>query len=398
MSGFAELVGQAKAEAQLSAAARDAQAVLAGGEGPAMTHAWLMVGPPGSGRSVAAAAFARALQCEQGGCGECTACRDVAAGIHPDVVMVEPVGRHYAVEDVRSLVAESMASPVRGRWRVIVVEDADRLESQSLDWKSANVLLKALEEPASRTVWVLCAPSVQDVIPTVRSRCRTVWLRTPTASEVATVLVERYDADPAMAAFAARASQGHIGRARRFIRDEDARRHRHEVLAVPAALLDLESCMAAAANLVDAAEDETKESTSDRNATERDDVRRAYGVGSTGMQARGAAKALGELKKTQKRRDRRVRSDVVDLALQDLLAFYRDVLVVQWGARVSLVNEEMRPTLERMAAGSSPEATVRRMEEIVRTRSMLTGNAAPKLVLESMFLGLRDPYLARRPA
>lgn len=393
MSVFDLLVGQFEAVTQLSAAARDAQQVIDGGVGPAMTHAWLMVGPPGSGRSVAAAAFAQALQCEHGGCGTCQACCDVVAGTHPDVVVVEPVGRHYAVEDVRALVAESMASPVRGRWRVIVLEDADRLESQQLDWKPANILLKAVEEPSPRTVWVLCAPSLQDVIPTIRSRCRTVRLRTPSAREVSEVLVERYDADPSMAAFAARASQGHIGRARRFIRDEDARLRRQEVLSIPPALLDLESCMAAAANLVDAAEDETKDSVEGRNAAERDGVRRTYGVGSTGVEARGAAKALGDLKKSQKRRERRVRSDVVDLALQDLLAYYRDVLVVQWGARVPLVNEELRPDLERLAAASSPETTLRRIEEIVRTRAMLTGNATPKLVLESMFLGLRDPSI-----
>jgi DNA polymerase-3 subunit delta' len=394
MTDFSTLVGQDDAVAQLKAAVRDAARIVAGEPGPAMTHAWLMVGPPGSGRSVAARAFAQALQCESGGCGTCAACHDVMAGTHPDISVIEPVGSFYAVDDVRELVAAASSPPIRGRWRVIVLEDADRLASQAGDWKSANALLKAVEEPSSRTVWVLCAPSVEDVLPTIRSRCRIVTLRTPRTADVAAALVERYDADPAMAAFAARASQGHIGRARRFIRDEESRRRRHEILDIPAGLIDLDACLAAASNLVEAADDETKESVDERNAGERDDVRRSYGVGSTGAEAKGAAKALGDLKKQQKKRERRVRSDVVDIALQDLLAFYRDVLVVQWGARVPLVNDEMRPALERVAAGSSPETTVRRMDEILRTREVLTSNAQPRLVLEAMFLALRDPSIA----
>jgi DNA polymerase-3 subunit delta' len=308
-------------------------------------------------------------------------------------MILEPVGRHYAVDDVRALVAAASGAPTRGRWRVIVLQDADRLEGQDEAWRPANILLKAIEEPASRTVWILCAPSQQDVLPTIRSRCRTVALRTPRAAEVAQALVERDGADPAMAAFAARASQGHIGRARRFIRDEEARRRRAEVLTAPTALIDLDSCLAAAANLVDAADDQMKDEVGAVNAAERDDVRKVFGMGSTGMQAKGAGKALSDLKKAHKRRETRVRSDAVDLALQDLLAFYRDVLLVQVGARVDLVNEEMRPALERLASTSSPEATLRRMNEIVRTRDVLDGNAQQRLVLEAMFLALRDPAL-----
>jgi DNA polymerase-3 subunit delta' len=398
VTAFDVLVGQQRAAEALEAAVADAARIVAGGQGPAMTHAWLLVGPPGSGRSVAARAFAQALQCEAGGCGACASCRDAGIGTHPDITMVESVGAFYAVDDVRALVAASSAPPLRGRWRVIVVEDADRLAAQAGDWRSANALLKAIEEPADRTVWVLCAPSVQDVLPTIRSRCRTVTLRTPSTAEVAAVLEQRFGADPSMAAFAARASQGHIGRARRFIRDEEARRRRSEVLDLPARLIDLDSCMTAAANLVEAADDESKDSVEERHAHERDDVRRVYGVGGTGMQAKGASKALKDLKKQQERRTKRVKSDVVDLALQDLLAFYRDVLVLQTGARVALVNEERRPDLERFAASSSPETTVRRMNEIVRTREVLISNAQPRLVLEAMFLTLRDPSIAAASA
>jgi DNA polymerase-3 subunit delta' len=395
MSVFDVLVGQPEAAQTLTAAVASAQSVLEGGSGPAMTHAWLFVGPPGSGRSVAAMAFAQALQCEAGGCGTCRDCRDVAARTHPDVMMVEPVGVHYAVEDVRELVSHASSSPIRGRWRVIVLEDADRLESQQLDWKPATVLLKAIEEPSTRTVWVLCAPSLQDVIPTIRSRCRVVGLRTPSAREVADVLVTRYGADPAMAATAARVSQGHIGQARRYIRDEDARIGHQQTMNLPAALRDLDACIAAAADLVDAADEQTRDTVKDREAQERQDVRDVYGVGAKGIEARGAAKALNDLEKSQKKRARRVRSDAVDLALLDLLAFYRDVLVVQWGAGVDLVNAEFEGQLRAAAAGSSPEMTMRRIEEILHTRDVLSGNAAPRMVLEALFATLRDPAAVR---
>jgi len=395
MSVFDQLVGQSVAAAELSRAVSDAQVVLEGGAGPAMTHAWLFVGPPGSGRSIAAMAFAQSLQCSAGGCGICQECRDVAARTHPDVMMVEPVGVHYAVEDVRELVAHASSTPVRGRWRVIVLEDADRLESQQMDWKPATVLLKAIEEPASRTVWVLCAPSLQDVIPTIRSRCRVVSLRTPSAREVSEVLVERYGADPSMAATAARVSQGHIGQARRFIRDEDARIRHQQVMNLPATLSDLNACLAVAADFVDAADEQMKDTVKDREAREREGVRQVYGVGAKGIEARGAAKALNDLEKSQKKRARRVRSDAVDLALLDLLAFYRDVLMVQWGAEVDLINAEFEPQLRAAASGSSPEMTMRRIEEVLSTRAVLSGNAAPKMVLEALFATLRDPAAVR---
>jgi DNA polymerase-3 subunit delta' len=391
VTAFDTVVGQHRAVAMLTAAAADAAAVVQGGDGPAMTHAWLLVGPPGSGRSVAAAAFAQALVCADGGCGQCADCHDAAARTHPDITRVESVARFYRIDDVRQLVSQASAAPLRGRWRVIVLEDADRLASQAEDWRPAAVLLKAIEEPAPRTVWVLCAPSVQDVPQTIRSRCRTVVLTTPELADVASLLVQRDGADPALAAFAARAAQAHIGRARRLVHDEDARRRRAEVLAIPSGLIDVHACLVAADNIIESAREETAESIRDRQAEERADVRASFGMGSQGMVAQGASKAIGDLKKVQERYERRVRSDVIDLALQDLLGFYRDVLVVQWGADLALINDDLRPAIDRLATGTSPLSTVQRMEAITSARDVLVGNAAPRLVLEAMFLALRDP-------
>ncbi|MEI6693534.1 MAG: DNA polymerase III subunit delta' [Actinomycetes bacterium] len=395
MSVFDALVGQPMAAHELAVAVWDAELVLDGQAGPAMTHAWLFVGPPGSGRSVAARAFAQALQCKNGGCGTCQDCLDVVNHTHPDVVITEPIGVHYGVEDVREIVAQASGAPLRGRWRVFILEDADRLESQQMDWKPANVLLKAIEEPAPHTVWILCAPSLQDVIPTIKSRCRVVSLRTPTVQEVTDVLIEKYDADPTLAATAARLSQGHIGQARRYIRDEDMRARHLAVMNLPSSLVTLDACISAAANFVEGAEEHMKGATKGRDSAERDDVRQVYGVGARGIEVRGASKALSDLEKTQKKRARRVRSDAVDLALLDLLAFYRDVLMVQWGADVGLINSEFEDQLREAAASSTPEVTMRRLEEVLRTREVLSGNAVPKMVLEALFATLKDPVAVR---
>src|SRR5690606_8577038 len=194
------------------------------------------------GRSNAARAFAAALQCERQGCGECGTCRSVLAGTHPDVTLVRTEQLSLRVDEVRELVRKAAMAPVGRRWQVLVVEDADRLTEQA-----ADALLKSLEEPADRTVWLLCAPTVEDVVPTIRSRCRLLVLRTPPAEAVAAVLRRRYDVDPELAMFAARASQGHIGRARALATQPEVRERRQRVLAIPQRLTSLTNCLAAAA-------------------------------------------------------------------------------------------------------------------------------------------------------
>ena len=211
---FRDLPGQDAVVAQLRRAAAGAEAVLAGQppEPGAMTHAWLFTGPPGSGRSVAARAFAAALLCDDGGCGECACCRQVLAGTHADLLLIRPEGLSYGVKQTRDLVLRAAGKPTGGRWQVVLFEDADRCTEQA-----ANALLKAIEEPAPRTVWLLCAPSAEDLVPTIRSRCRVVTLVVPASSAVAKVLIERDGIEPAKALAAARAAQGHVGRARRQI-------------------------------------------------------------------------------------------------------------------------------------------------------------------------------------
>src|SRR4051794_3326172 len=228
-----------------------------------MTHAWLLTGPPGSGRSTAARAFAAALQCERG-CGVCHECRTALGGSHPDVALVATEHVFLRVEDVRPLVTLAQQRPSLGRWRVIVVEDADRLNDNS-----GNLLLKAIEEPPPRTVWLLCAPSPEDVLVTIRSRCRHVGLRVPPVADVAALLVRRHGVDPAIAAFAARAAGSHVGLARRLAVDEGARIRRREVLKLPEQITSVGAAVLAAGQLVEVAAEEAKAATSERDATEK---------------------------------------------------------------------------------------------------------------------------------
>ena len=355
--------------------------------GVGMSHAWLFTGPPGSGRSVAARAFAAALQCADGGCGHCNACTTSLAGSHPDVDLVRPQGLSYGVADARSLVLRAAGSPVRGRWKVTVVEDADRLTESAL-----NVLLKSIEEPPPRGVWLLCAPSVEDLLPTIRSRCRLVGLRTPSAHAVADVLTRRDGVDQAVAAFAAQAAQGHVGRARRLARDEGARNRRREVLSVPGDVRSVPACFVAAANLVDAAREEATATIAELDEQETAALEAALGGGTAGKaRPRGTAGAFRDLEDRQKSRATRLQRDALDRALTDLASYYRDVLLVQLGggqAPVSLVNADQAPALARLAEGSSPESTLRRLEAILECGRAIDANVAPQLAVEAMALAL----------
>jgi DNA polymerase-3 subunit delta' len=386
MSAFDSLVGQDHVMEILQIAAHDAAVEPAG---PTMTHAWLFVGPPGSGRSNAAIAFGAALVCPNAGCGVCEDCRAVLAGSHPDVEVVRPEGLSYKTEEARNLVGRADMAPTRARWHVIVMEDADRLTESA-----NNVLLKSIEEPASRTVWLLCAPSVEDLLPTVRSRCQVIGLRTPATDAVAHFL-QTQGVDAGTAAFAARASMGHIGRARALATIESVRNRRHDVLVMMRDLSDLASCMAAAGNIVEAAKADAEALLADRDESERADMMLALGAGAEGKGLRRVTKAaMKDLDDRQNARRNRAVRDELDRVLVDLLAWFRDVLVLQEEAPVELVNEEMRSDLARMADESEASDTLLRITAIRDARQALAMNVAPQLAMEAMVVKLRAPRLA----
>ncbi|WP_328480542.1 DNA polymerase III subunit delta' [Streptomyces sp. NBC_00377] len=399
MTVWDDLVGQEKVSGQLAAAARDADALVTAAtsaapppEASKMTHAWLFTGPPGAGRSQVARAFAAALQCVSPdralggvpGCGFCDGCHTALIGTHADVTTVAAVGSQILAEDMRDTVRKSYTSPATGRWQVILVEDAERLNE-----KSANAVLKAVEEPAPRTVWMLCAPSLEDVLPTIRSRCRHLNLRTPSVDAVADMLVRREGIEPAVAVAAARATQGHVDRARRLATDPAARERRASVLKLPLRVDDVGGCLRAAQELVDAASEDAKQLAEEMDGKETDELKAALGAAQGGRMPRGTAGVMKDLEDKQKRRRTRTQRDSLDLALTDLTAFYRDVLALQLGSRIAIANADAEDALERLARGSSPESTLRRIDAIAGCREALDRNVAPLLAVEAMTMALR---------
>nr|WP_218842485.1 DNA polymerase III subunit delta' [Nocardioides marinus] len=372
------------------------ETLRAAASGQGMTHAFLLTGPPGSGRSNAAIAFAAALQCENGpgpaaGCGGCNACITTLAGSNPDVTRVSTESVQFRVKDARDMVRKSAMSPVSHRWQVIVVEDADRFNDSS-----GNAVLKAVEEPAPRTIWVLCAPTVEDVLPTIRSRCRLVSLSTPTAPEVADFLVRRQGVSESLASYAARASQGHIGRAKALATDEATRNRRREVVSLPARLTTIGACMQAATNLAEVAKEEAEAITTDLDQREKADLDRAFGYEDKGRRPREYASALREMTDDQKRRAKRRVLDVVDRSLMDLVSVYRDAIALASRAPGQLVNEEIRPDVEEVVRTSTPELNLRRIAWVFEAREqMLEFNVPVALALESMMVALKVPEGSR---
>jgi DNA polymerase-3 subunit delta' len=390
------LIGQEAAVATLRSAAAAAADLVAGRQpvDGSMTHAWLFTGPAGSGRSVAALAFAAALQCEREGelgCGECVQCRTVLHRTHPDVRSVVPEGLSIGVDEMRSVVGLSARRPSLGRWQVVLIEDADRLTEQA-----SNALLKAVEEPPQRSVFLLCVPSLHpdDVSLTIRSRCRLVSLRTPPAEAVEGVL-RASGVDPETAAWAAAAGQGHVGRSRRLASDPDARDRRAAVLAIPASLTSLRACLDAAEHLIGAAEAEATAMSAELDSAETESLQVALGAGATGKgvatSVRGSAGALRELERRQKSRSKRTERDALDRALVDLAAFYRDVVLVDAGSPVPPAHPDVADDVRAVAAQLGGVGALQCLDAILACREALEQNVKPRIAVEALTAALRLP-------
>ena len=374
MALWDELTGQADAIAVMeSAASRDSAA---------MTHSWLITGPPGSGRSNLAYAFAAALL----GGDEATQ-QQVAARTHPDLGVLSTDRVIISIDEVRALVASSQFSPSVSRYRVMVIEDADRMAE-----RTSNVLLKALEEPPPRTVWILCAPSEADLIPTIRSRVRSVRLRVPAVDEVADLLVRRDGVEPALAASAARQAQSHIGMAHRLATNAEARERRALTLDTALGIRKVSDAVFAAAALLDLAKADAEAITQERDAEERDSALRSLGVEPGGTVPAGLRSQLKSLDDDQKRRATRSLRDGIDRILVDLLSLYRDILLLQLGVASEPVNLDILERLREAAASTGPEQTLATMDAIAIARRRIDSNVAPALALEAMLVSaIRTP-------
>ena len=372
MSLWDELVGQ---EAAIEAVRHAAQPGSA-----SMTHAWMIVGPAGSGRSTLALAFAATLV-SQGDDDQALAL--VSAGTHPDVSVISTDRVTISIDEVRELVTQSYYAPSRSRWRVIVMEDADRMTE-----RTSNVLLKALEEPPPQTVWILCAPSTQDVLPTIQSRVRTITLRTPSAEQVAALIHRREGVSHERALEAAREAQCHIGMATRLATDDDARSRRDHTVQAVLQLRSVSQAVTQAGSLIAVANEDQKALLEKLDEQEREDTLRSLGIqpgGSVPAAVRSSVKALEE---NQKRRATRSLRDGVDRICTDITSVLRDVLMIQLGTGGDLVNERFRAQLEQRASDTTAAHSLAAIDEVQVARDRIASNTPPQLALEAMLIAV----------
>ncbi len=360
-----------------------------------MTHAWLITGPPGSGRSNAAKYFACALQCEnpqmnnqnqelEYGCGECKSCISVLKNIHPDVTQMATEKVIINREEVQELVSIASQAPIQGRWRIIIVEDADRMTEIT-----SNVLLKSIEEPPAKTVWILCSPTPNDVIVTIRSRCRNLNLKTPSVEAVTKFLCEKDSIDYDIAKQAVICAQSHIGMARYLAKNPQARANRRELIISPIKVRNVVDAVFIAADLLELATKDANERNEERNIAEKTALLKAMGLEDGEKVPLKLNAQIKQLEEEQKRRMTRSIRDNLDRIFIDLLGLYRDVLVCQLKSNVNIINIDLKVDIESIAAESSFEQTLARMESISKARLRLQSNVSPLLVIESLVVSLR---------
>ncbi len=342
-------------------------------------HAWLFTGPAGSGRSLMARAFAAALQCSNNGCGHCRQCSLTLANAHPDINLLATERVQISIDEVRTLVSRSSTSSSMGEYRIAIIEDADRMTE-----RTSNVLLKALEEPEQNTIWMLCAPSVADLLPTIRSRTRNVVLRLPSAEEVGQLLVQREGVERELALRSARQAQNHVGMARRLATSAEARARRTETLREISAITNLSKAMIAAEHLLSVAKRDAQALAEERDGSEKDALMRAYGLSPEDKLPPNLRAEFKALEENQKRRGTRALRDGIDRIFTDAESFFRDVMALQLGTGAELINPEFEAELVDRANASSVSQTIEILDAITQSRQRLAANVRDLLVLEAL--------------
>ena len=381
MSVWDSIVGQQPVVSQLSA--------IAAGDPAAIAQSWLICGPPGSGRSNVAKAFATALESPDHGLGDepTRAAHLVLAGTHPDVTVLSTDKVTIGIDEVRELIGMSEQMPSISPWRIIIIEDVDRMLE-----RTTNVLLKEIEEPAEHTIWLLCAPSAQDVLPTIRSRTRIVNLAVPSNAAVARFLEQHDGVDPALASRAARLAEGHIGIARLYAGNDQVLADRDELVVGVLGMRRASDAVLLAGRLTDSAKAQAQSDVDRQAQQDEREFRRVNGLGEKDRippKLRSAYHAISKKDDLKRRATRRTR-DVLDRALTTVASVYRDVAVIQNNAddAVGLINLENRTAITELSVRLTRRDAVRRLEDIATARRRLAGNGNPLLVFEALFCAL----------
>jgi DNA polymerase-3 subunit delta' len=380
MSVWHEVVGQPRAVATFQRAVQGAR--RGSEDAAAFTNSWLVTGPAGSGRSTIAYAFAAALLCPYDGCGECPSCRQVRARSHADLTPVATETVSIDIKTARELVTRAATSPSGSDYRVIVVEDADRMVE-----RTSNTLLKAIEEPVESTVWVLCAPSEADLWPTIRPRVRDVPLTTPAVDDVATLLERRHGVDHETAVRAATEAQSHVGMASRLVTSPEAWQRRSESLDGVLRLATTGDAVRKAQQWLDLAKSDGEAHFAERAEREKNETYRSLGLEPGQTIPRKLQSIFRELEREQDRRAKRATIDGVDRILTDVQSLWRDLLMLQLDVPVPLVNESQRGELEAVRNRRPASSTIASIEAIALVRRRLTANVPPQLALEELLIG-----------
>ena len=381
MSVWDSLVGQQPVIDMLSR--------IAQGDPGQITQSWLICGPPGSGRSNMARAFAAALESPDHGMNDepTRVTQQVLAGTHPDVTVLATNKVTIGIDQVREIITTSEQMPATAPWRIIVIEDVDRMLE-----RTTNVLLKEIEEPAEHCIWLLCAPSAQDVLPTIRSRTRIVNLAVPSASAVAEFLTSTTNVEPKIAQRAARLAEGHIGIAKLYATDKQVMTDRDELVVGVLNLARASDAVLLAGNLIDNAKAQAEVDASRTAADQEAEFRRINGLEPGERippKLRGAFNQIAKKDDLKRLTTRRTR-DVLDRALNSIASIYRDVAVLQNNAEdsVGLINLENRSAITELSVRLNRAGAVARLDEVAHARKRLAGNGNPLLVFESLFCAL----------
>ncbi len=325
-AGFDAIIGQARAVEMLKDAAARGK----------LPHALLFTGIDGIGKRTAGILLAMRLNCEEPAdpaaqpCGRCRACVKIRSGVHPDVRLVTPINNRIRIDRIRDLIASCVFRPAEGRARVVVMSDADRMNTEA-----SNALLKLLEEPPVGTHLILTATESENLLPTVVSRCREIRFSPLSPEVLSETLLPRTGVDQRRAETLARLSGGSYGKALSMAGD-----HR---LAWRKRLF-------------------TELTTASANP-----IPRLFSL----------AERLS--------REKNALADLLEM----LVVCFRDVAVFP-RAPDRLVNVDLAESIETAAHRFTPAESARIADEIQRAIGAIEKNANPRLTLETLFIGMAD--------